>query len=255
MRGWGMIRTGRGCVFVDDSLKRIQSEFFDDLSHKTYSGVEFSRDIVEYNELDYKKANMPYVFTAILSESDNEKNGWGLLGDIKSGITQTSQVYIDFQLTIVQDELWIFWDYVSDLFERSMIETMFGQVINMLNKIIEQSEDNLYEDIVLSQISDDSEILKKYNDTGKKIGFDNLTKELYEQAKRTPDSIAIINKKDHLTFRQVNEISNQVAHYLMKKGIKRNDYVGVYASRKIGSVINMIGILKAGAAYVPIDPE
>jgi len=76
-----------------------------------------------------------------------------------------------------------------------------------------------------------------------------------KQAKHTPDKIAVISDGDSLTYKELHKQSNQVAHYLRKKGIQNNDLIGVVASRNLRTIVNLFGILKVGAAYVPIDPE
>lgn len=80
--------------------------------------------------------------------------------------------------------------------------------------------------------------------------------ELFEnQVSKTPHATALIFENDQISYLQLNERSNQVAHYLLENGIREEVLVPICIERGIDMVIGMLGILKAGAAYVPIDPE
>src|SRR6478609_1272423 len=83
----------------------------------------------------------------------------------------------------------------------------------------------------------------------------NCVHELFEaQAERTPDAIALQCEKQSLTYVQLNERANQVAHWLQKHGVKPERLVALCLERSLDSVIALLGILKAGGAYVPLDP-
>ena len=73
-------------------------------------------------------------------------------------------------------------------------------------------------------------------------------------AKETPQSVAIRFAKDHLTYQQLYQTSNQLANLLLNCGIKRGDRVGIYMFKNLYSAVSMYGIMSAGAAYVPLDP-
>ncbi|MGD0404947.1 MAG: amino acid adenylation domain-containing protein [Candidatus Acidiferrales bacterium] len=75
------------------------------------------------------------------------------------------------------------------------------------------------------------------------------------QASRTPEQVALVFEDENITYRELNERSNQLAHYLQKQGIAPNALVGICAERSIEMVVALLAILKAGGAYVPLDPE
>ncbi|NEQ97715.1 MAG: amino acid adenylation domain-containing protein, partial [Cyanothece sp. SIO2G6] len=74
------------------------------------------------------------------------------------------------------------------------------------------------------------------------------------QVNRTPDAIAVVFGGDRLTYRQLNQRANHLAHYLQDLGVKPDQLVGLCVDRSLEMVIGLLGILKAGAAYVPLDP-
>ncbi|GMX65464.1 hypothetical protein Elgi_47340 [Paenibacillus elgii] len=78
---------------------------------------------------------------------------------------------------------------------------------------------------------------------------------LEEEAERTPDQVAVICEDERLTYRELNEQANRLARTLRGKGVQPDQTVGIMAERSLAMVVGMFGILKAGAAYVPIDPD
>ncbi|MEM8909487.1 MAG: AMP-binding protein, partial [Bacteroidota bacterium] len=74
-------------------------------------------------------------------------------------------------------------------------------------------------------------------------------------AEAHPTSTAIIHGKDNWTYTQVNELANQIAHTLRQNGIQKGDFVGVYMERNPLLVCALLGIIKSGAAYIPLDTQ
>ncbi|OBG81987.1 non-ribosomal peptide synthetase [Mycobacterium sp. E802] len=81
-----------------------------------------------------------------------------------------------------------------------------------------------------------------------------LTALFSEQAARTPDSIAVVYEGRHYTYREINESANRVAHWLIEQGIGTEDRVAVLLEKSPELVITALGIVKAGAVYLPVDP-
>ncbi|PWS33749.1 polyketide synthase [Pedobacter paludis] len=75
------------------------------------------------------------------------------------------------------------------------------------------------------------------------------------QAKATPTNIALVHNDITITYLELEEKSNQLAHYLRFKGVKEDTLVPVFINRSVEMIISLMGVLKAGGAYVPIDPE
>ena len=80
--------------------------------------------------------------------------------------------------------------------------------------------------------------------------------ELFElQARKTPDNLAVISETSSLTYAELDTAANALAHVLLDRGVKRGDLVGVHLLHSTELVIAILGLLKAGAACVPLDPE
>jgi non-ribosomal peptide synthetase component F len=75
------------------------------------------------------------------------------------------------------------------------------------------------------------------------------------QVARSPDAIAAVFEDQQLTYSQLNDQANQLAHYLRKCGVGPEGLVGICVERSLEMVVGLLGILKAGGAYVPLDPE
>ncbi|MEO5782430.1 MAG: amino acid adenylation domain-containing protein [Ginsengibacter sp.] len=99
-------------------------------------------------------------------------------------------------------------------------------------------------------------ILVEFNDTAANYPYQKTVVELFEeQVAKTPEAIALVFKQEQLTYKELNEKANQLGHYLRSIGVKEETLVPLCISRSIEMIIGILGVLKAGAAYVPIDPE
>ncbi|MCF4967181.1 non-ribosomal peptide synthetase, partial [Nostoc sp. CMAA1605] len=100
------------------------------------------------------------------------------------------------------------------------------------------------------------QLLVEWNDTQAEYPLEKCIHELFEaQVEHHPDAVAVIFEGQTLTYQQLNEKANQLAHYLRTKGVKPEVLVGIFVERSIEMVIGLLGILKAGGAYLPLDPS
>lgn len=224
----------------------VQSTMIEALEHRHYDGVELVREIAKKNNMGSKPI-MPIVFTSMVN--GNSIATWNDIGDMKMGISQTPQVYIDHQAVVSDGKLGLTWDYVSELFEEETITLMFQQYVTLLrNLVMGDTETGVDCGALLWNA------INTYNDTKVDIEPQTLGYLFHEQVVKNPDKIALIHKGEQLTYKQLDDKSWQIAQYLRVKGVTRNDYVGVLTRRCIPTIANILGVLKAGAAYVPIDP-
>ncbi|MDE1482946.1 non-ribosomal peptide synthetase [Xenorhabdus bovienii] len=146
-------------------------------------------------------------------------------------------------------------EYASDLFERSSIERMAGYLQNLLAAMV--ADDNLrVADLPLLMPHERTQLLIGFNDTAVTYPQDKLLPQLFEQqVEHTPDAIALIWEDAQLSYTELNQRANQLAHALIAFGVQPDDRVAICIERNLDMVIGMLGILKAGAGYVPLDPE
>jgi amino acid adenylation domain-containing protein len=144
-------------------------------------------------------------------------------------------------------------EYSTDLFESATIERMIGHFHNLLEGIISNPEQYIC-DLPLLTEAEQRQLLK-WNDTRKAYPTDKCIHEMFEtQAKRAPDTVAMVFENEHLTYREMDRRANQLARHLQELGVRAETSVGIYVERSFDTVMGILGILKAGGAYVPIDP-
>jgi amino acid adenylation domain-containing protein len=147
------------------------------------------------------------------------------------------------------------WEYSTDLFETSTIERMASHFENLLSAIVANPQQTVSELPLLSE-SERDRLLIEWNDTQTTYPQDKCIHQLFEvQVEKTPDQIAVVFEQQELTYRQLNERANQLANYLQTLGVKPEVLVGICVERSIEMVVGLLGILKAGGVYVPLDPS
>ena len=106
-------------------------------------------------------------------------------------------------------------------------------------------------------MGEEDQILEEFTDTiNTDYPKDKTIIDLFEeQVNKTPENTAIVFEDQHLTYKELNERSNQLAHYLRSKGVKEETFVPICIERRTEMIIGILGILKAGGVYVPVDPD
>ncbi|MBL8676522.1 MAG: amino acid adenylation domain-containing protein, partial [Alphaproteobacteria bacterium] len=151
----------------------------------------------------------------------------------------------------------LMFDYATDLFEEETIKRFadhFGELIRDSFKKLTRS----LHDLSLLTSAEEHQLLIEWNDT--KVEYpevrDKTIHQLFEeQAERTPDNIAVIYEDQQLTYQQLNQKANQLAHHLRGLGVKPDTLIAIAMERSLEMIIGLLGILKADGAYVPLDPS
>ena len=145
-------------------------------------------------------------------------------------------------------------EYDTDLFEEATIARALGHFEQLLAGIVARPESRISELPLLSP-EEQHQILVQFNDTATDYPKDLCVHDfLSQKADHTPDAVALISDEVRITYRELNQRANQVAHFLRKRGAGPEVLVGIYSKRTAEMVIGILGILKAGSAYVPLDP-
>ncbi|MCB2311589.1 amino acid adenylation domain-containing protein [Clostridium tagluense] len=161
------------------------------------------------------------------------------------------------QLTVKEWEdnnITLNFDYKTSEYREEEIQIMHNSMINVIKEIL-TTENPQVKDIKLLSVKEINHKIYTINST--KITYPNKTVcELFEeQAIKTPDKVALEFKEERLTYRELNDKSNQLANYLSGNGVKKESIVGIMVSHSIELVVGILGVLKAGGAYLPIDPS
>jgi amino acid adenylation domain-containing protein len=146
-------------------------------------------------------------------------------------------------------------EYNRDLFDRATIARMVGHFQTLLAGVVVQPEQPIATLPILSE-RERHQILVEWNNTQANYPHNRCIHHLIEeQVRRTPEAIAAVFEDEQLTYQELNDRANQLAHYLQKLGVGPDVLVGICLERSLDTVIGLLGILKAGGAYVPLDPS
>lgn len=143
----------------------------------------------------------------------------------------------------------------TDLFDDAMMKQMVCHFQNLLNDIVSFPEKKISEFSLIPEKEKDL-ITVTWNDT--EFVFDNIDcvhNLISNQSKKTPQSVAVVYGNESITYEELNQRSNRLARFLIKKGVTKDSLTGLCIERSVEMVVGILGILKAGSAYVPIDPS
>ncbi|MCP5425259.1 MAG: amino acid adenylation domain-containing protein [Gammaproteobacteria bacterium] len=99
------------------------------------------------------------------------------------------------------------------------------------------------------------QVLNDFNATARELPTDTLPALFEAQVRRTPDQPAVVFNKQQLSYAELNARANQLAHYLIDQGIGPDERVGLCLERSLELIVSLLAIVKAGAAYLPLDPD
>ncbi len=162
-----------------------------------------------------------------------------------------------FDLTLFMEEraeeLVAIAEYRSDLFSAESVSRLLERYERVLEWMVREPRTAI-SDVVLLSDAERQEIVEQWNGREGSYPSDRCVHELFdEQASRTPEAEAIVYQEDVLTYRQLQQRANQLAHYLRKEGLAPDGLVGVYLERSPDLIVTLLAILKAGGSYVPLD--
>ncbi|WP_432403808.1 amino acid adenylation domain-containing protein [Wukongibacter sp. M2B1] len=229
------------------------------------------------NKLLYAYENQEYPYEELVEEVDirrdlsrnplfdvmlilqNTKRGEAYLSEleVKHYEVDNKTAKFDITLNIEEDErkLICLAEYKSRLYNKETIKRMMKHYVRILKEIGE-NKDKTIEEIEILDLAERKLLLEQYNDTKVEYDKEKTIIELFEeQVELAPESIALVYGKDKLTYKELNEKVNQIAWRLRDMEVKPEDIVGIITERSLEMMIGILGILKSGGAYLPIDPE
>lgn len=145
-------------------------------------------------------------------------------------------------------------EYSTDLFDESTMVRFVDHLKMLFDSVIENPSVNVGQLNILTA-AEKKIIDTEYNNTELTLPLNDLMHGLFErQVERTPDAEALVWENERLSYDQLNQRANRLAHFLRSEGVGKASFVGVCMPRSTDLVVSMLAILKAGAAYVPLDP-
>ncbi|HEY5741205.1 MAG TPA: amino acid adenylation domain-containing protein, partial [Terrimicrobiaceae bacterium] len=235
---------------------RLQRQLWQDFDHRQFSGIEVLRELARQGSAKHA-AGMPVVFTSLLWDSDSSGRSVGhWVGERVYGVSQTPQVWIDCVVYEDRGSLVLLWDVVESLFAEGMLDAMFAAFAQDLVSLATEEmawkqtwSDTACQLVPLAQL----EIFKASNDTGGPVSHQLLDGLFCAQARLLPDRLALLSADRSLTYAELDNLSHVLAAQLRDLGVRPNTLVAVVMEKGWEQVVAVLGILKAGAAYLPID--
>ncbi len=236
-----------------DFLQQIKNKVLKTIENGEYPFWELVNDLNADTDISRNA-----IFDIVISMQNQEMVEWNLqnvgsteLREIKN---RTSKFDLSLSINEKSGRYQLELEYCTDLFLEGTIVRLIKHYNSLLQDILE-SPDKVIEKISMI----DDEELRILSRTFNFNKIDMMTECIHERFEKMvqqfPNQVAIIHNDRQLTYWELNEKTNRLAHYLQKLSIGRDDLVAVWGEKKIETIIAILGILKAGGAYVPIAPD
>ncbi|TRW90769.1 non-ribosomal peptide synthetase/type I polyketide synthase [Candidatus Methylobacter oryzae] len=168
---------------------------------------------------------------------------------------EEGQLDINMQVVEGKHTLKVILKYNTDLFDLATIQRMSGHFVNLLTNIVDRPSDCVSMIPLLSK-SEREQMLVAWNDTKAEAPLDQCIHQLFEQqVSRTPTQIAAVFEDNRLSYQELNRRANQLAHRLQELGLGPEKVAGIMLERSLDIAVAILGVLKAGGAYLPLDPK
>lgn len=230
-------------------LKQRNSAILDAYDHQLYTFGELLKKLSVPRDAS-RIPLVPVMFNIDMG-MDDDVDFYGL----KHRLTSNPREYENFEIFVNisgRDEALVLeWSYNTQLFSEKAIRHMMDEFSFLLNELV-NDPDTLISNIPASNRSEIVEKLKLWNNTAVAYPKD---KALYQLISWQSDFTAVKFKDQELSYKQLNETSNQLASLLIDKGVKKGDKVAFAIDRSIEMLAVILGIMKAGGIYVPLDPQ
>ena len=197
----------------------------------------------------------------LLSDIDSQNNKYPILFAIEDQLLENfaDQKIPDFDLrlsfSLQENAINANLEYNQNLFKSEKIDQMITHFQNLIEEILKDSTKEIGKLNLLTS-EEKQLILRDWNQTKTDYPNHKCIHQLFEQQViKTPEAIAVIFENQSLTYQQLNNRANQLAHYLISLGVKPETLVGICLERSLEMIVGLLGILKAGGAYVPLDPN
>ena len=242
---------------IHEHIQQVRETTLEAYAHQDISFDKVVQAVSPQRDLSYNP-----IFQVTLSFHDSPLE-CASLGDLALKIEPAlSNGSAKFDLNVVmipaQDESRssrprLSWEYNTDLFDRETVVQMAKHYFRILETVALRPHRRLAEISCLDH-AEYSQIVGDWNRTEAYLPHHCFHALFEQQAARTPNAVAVRFEGQELCYSQLNQRANQLAHYLQSRGAHPETLVGIYLERGLDLIIGLLGILKAGAAYVPLDP-
>nr|WP_281499690.1 non-ribosomal peptide synthetase/type I polyketide synthase [Muricauda sp. SCSIO 64092] len=235
---------------VLEFFERIKKQFLNAYDNQSYPYSSF----LELMKREGKPANdlINVVFNFDVGVGDFEMIG------LKTSFQQHKALYTDFDITLnvieYEGELVFNLEYSEAILSSEDAHNLLESYLNIIDSVTDKELSTLKDITLLSE----DKILDLKAFQGPEVAYDSektLVDLFEQQARSTPENVALVYQEQTLTYRELDRRSNQLARHLKQLGAGQEALVGICIERSLEMVIGILGILKSGGAYVPIDPD
>ncbi|MGE5342504.1 MAG: amino acid adenylation domain-containing protein [Candidatus Omnitrophota bacterium] len=171
-----------------------------------------------------------------------------------SGYGKTNTLF-DFNVQRYFSGILVQLRFSTSVLDLAMAQKLHGYFETALSLFVSQPHAMLQKETVMSD-QEKQELLDRFNRSSDEPMNDITIRDLFDkQVEETPDSIAVVFSPLQITYRELNEQSDRLAHSLWEKGVRSDTIVAIKMERSVEMIIAIFGIFKSGGAYLPIDPE
>ena len=235
--------------FVEHA-RRVRRSLLGALEHQNFSFPKLVETLLRTRD-----TSRPPVFSALLSL--DRAPGEAALGDLRAGFETEfgggAKVDITFDLAETDHELRLRCAYAADLFDAATIERWLDAFERLVDGVARDPQTRIA-DLALIGPGERRLVVEEWNRTGHPYPHVCIHELFEEQARRTPGAVAVVSAGDSLTYAQLDARANQLAHHLRGRGVGVEDRVALCLERAPELLVAFFAVLKAGAAYVPLDP-
>ena len=241
---------GEGAAF-DILAQANQNTFADACEHRHWSGVELLRELKKEQRHPH---GAPLVFTSNLGRPLYGDNTAPALGEPAWGISQTPQVWIDHLAFEHGTSVWLQWDSNEALFPAGLVETLFDAYIALVRHLASDAR-AWHQPLPDPMPAMQCEQRARVNATAGPRPAGLLHDGVIDRAARSPAAIAVIHRDHSLRYDELLDMARRCAGALAAHGIRPGDRVAISQPRGAGQIVAVLGVLLAGAIYVPVPLE
>ncbi|HEX8138450.1 MAG TPA: amino acid adenylation domain-containing protein, partial [Pyrinomonadaceae bacterium] len=225
------------------------------LDAHAHQDVAFEKLVEELQPTrDLSRQPLFQVMFALQSAPDPRVELPGLNVNLLETDTETAKFDLTFALALRAEGIGGAVEYSTDLYDAATVERMIGHFRSLLEAIAADPKQPLSTLALLTK-AEREQLLVEWNETAADYRACALHELFERQAKATPRAAALIYGDEQLSYGELNERAGRLSHYLSSLGVRAGARVGICVSRSMEMIVGLLGILKTGCTYLPLDPD
>lgn len=239
-------------IKFDDLLKRVRKSALEAYDHQDVSFEQLVEELQPERNMGYSP-----LFQVMLT-MQTSKMELPKIGDLDVQLTEHKNEISKYDLTLLfaeeSDSLTCYAEYSTDIFAEWRIKQLGDHFLNVLNQVADDSSKPIHEIQLLNDRSL-QQITNQWNSTKSDLDYETSIVDLiHQQSEKHPSKTALCCGETSITYNELDQRSNQLAHYMLSSGLKPGSFIAVALERSNEMVISLLAILKSGCTYIPLDP-